>query len=76
MSRRVRVDRPGAPAGAAAAPAVQIDTYFDKVVKYIPADIVGAWVAVTGLVSSAPPNGVPRQTILWVAFGIVWRGTP
>src|SRR2546430_6628139 len=49
-------------------PPVGVDTYFDKVFKYIPADIVGAWVAVTGLISSA--RGIPRQTILWVAFGI------
>lgn len=65
MSRRVRVVRAGAQAAPAIAP-VEIDTYFDKVVKYIPADIVCAWVAVTGLVANA--RGVPRQTILWVAF--------
>src|SRR2546427_734121 len=29
---------------------------------------VGAWVAVTGLISSA--RDIPRQPILWVAFGI------
>jgi hypothetical protein len=45
---------------------VKIDTYFDRVIKYIPADIVGAWIAVTGLVSSA--GNVPKGTILWVAF--------
>jgi hypothetical protein len=67
MSRRVRVMAPGAQA-AAAASSPAVDTYFDKVVKYIPADIVGAWVAVTGLVSSA--GGIDRQTVLWVAFGI------
>jgi len=70
MSRRIRAVWPKAwaAAGAPPIPPVEIDTYFDKVVKYIPADIVGAWVAVTGLVSSA--RDVPRQTILWVAFGI------
>ena len=66
MSRRVRALPPRA-LGAAAQP-VEIDSYFDKVVKYIPADIVAAWVAVTGLVSSA--QEIPRQTVLWVAFGI------
>jgi Na+/phosphate symporter len=66
MSRRVRALPPRA-LGATAQP-VEIDTYFDKVLKYIPADIVGAWVAVTGLVSSA--RDIPRQTVLWVAFGI------
>ena len=69
MSRRVLALPPRAQAAAGAgAPPAEIDTYFDKVVKYIPADIVGAWVAVTGLTSSA--RDVPRQTILWVAFGI------
>ncbi|HVH68329.1 MAG TPA: hypothetical protein VM716_10710 [Gemmatimonadales bacterium] len=69
MSRRVRVFFPAAQAAAGSAPIPPvIDTYFDKVVKYIPADIVGAWVAATGLISSA--SGIPHQTVLWVAFGI------
>ena len=66
MSRRIGVVWPKAQ--AAGVPPVDVDTYFDKVVKYIPADIVAAWVAVTGLISSA--RDIPRQTILWVAFGI------
>ena len=44
------------------------DTYFDRVIKYIPADIVAAWVAVTGAVKSA--TNVPKDVILWVAFGL------
>jgi hypothetical protein len=47
---------------------VKIDTYFDRVVKYIPADIVGAWIAVTGLINSAVD--IPRNVILWIAFVI------
>ena len=43
-----------------------VDTYFDKVIKYIPADIVGAWVAVTGLISS--DAGAPQSLLLWVTF--------
>src|SRR5881227_2316530 len=66
MSRRIGVVWPKAQ--AAGVPPVDVDSYFDKVVKYIPADVVAAWVAVTGLVSSA--RDVPRQAILWVAFGI------
>ena len=68
MGRRIRVAPPRAQAPAGVTPPVEFDSYFDKAVKYIPADIVAAWVAVTGLVSSA--RDVPRQTILWVAFGI------
>ena len=44
----------------------QIDTYFDKVIKYIPADIVGAWLAVDGLIKAAD-NNVAANTS-WVAF--------
>ena len=68
MGRRIRVAPPRAQAAAGVTPPVEFDSYFDKAVQYIPADIVAAWVAVTGLVSSA--RDVPRQAILWVAFGI------
>jgi hypothetical protein len=58
-----------------------VDKFWDRVIKNIPADIVGAWVAVTGLISSA--TDVPTSTILWITFvfGIVltfvwtWRQT-
>ena len=68
MSRRVRVVTPAAPGAREAGPAPvgAADTYFDKLLKYIPADVVGAWVAVTGLVASA--KDVPQQTVLWIAF--------
>jgi hypothetical protein len=31
----------------------QIDTYTDRLIKYIPSDIVGAWVAASGLIIGA-----------------------
>jgi hypothetical protein len=43
-----------------------VDTYFDKVIKYIPSDIVGAWIFVTGLISAA--TNVPTNAILWTTF--------
>jgi len=49
--------------GAAATPP---DTYFDKIVKYIPSDIVGAWVAAAGAIKGAA--GIPQGRILWIAF--------
>ncbi|MEL6384270.1 MAG: hypothetical protein AAFQ89_17800 [Cyanobacteria bacterium J06626_18] len=53
----------------------QVDTYFDKVIKYIPADVVAAWTVVVGLVSSAGEQ-IPKATILWVAyaFGLLMTG--
>jgi hypothetical protein len=63
MSRRIvtkQLDSAGAK--------VEVDTYFDKLFKYIPADIVGAWIAVKGLIIGA--SDVPKKTIFWIAFGI------
>jgi hypothetical protein len=45
----------------------RVDTYIDKVIKYIPADIVAAWVAVTGIVKGAG-EGVNPVITLWIAF--------
>lgn len=60
MTRRVQTLQLQAAAGAP-----PLDTYFDKVVKYIPSDIVAAWVAVTGLIKSA--TDVPAA-VLWICF--------
>jgi hypothetical protein len=62
MTRRVQTVQLQAATGATFP-----DTYFDKVVKYIPADIVAAWVAVTGLVKS---TSAPANAVLWVCFGV------
>jgi hypothetical protein len=43
-----------------------VDTYFDRIVKYIPADIVSAWVAVTGIIKAS--SGIPTITVYWVTF--------
>lgn len=44
--------------------APKIDDYFSKMLKYIPTEIVGGWIAITGLIKSA--NGIPTNTILWI----------
>ena len=46
-----------------------IDGYFDRVIKYIPADIVAAWTAVTGLIKGASGQ-VPENSLLWVVFAV------
>ncbi|NEP53497.1 MAG: hypothetical protein F6K65_33750 [Moorea sp. SIO3C2] len=53
----------------------QVDTYFDRVVKYIPADIVSAWIVVTNLIKSA--DNVSVNTLLWISFifGIILTAT-
>ena len=74
MSRRIqrRVERLGVGGEG--------DTYFDKVLKYIPADVVVAWIAATGIIKGAAE---PTNTVLWIAFiaGLaitalwIWRQT-
>lgn len=44
----------------------RIDTYFDKLIKYIPSEIVGAWIAIKGLVASG--DGIPQNGLLWILF--------
>jgi hypothetical protein len=61
MSRRIVTKQLHA-AGATA----KVDTYFEKLIKYIPADVVGAWITAKGLIDAA--NG-PNH-ILWIAFSI------
>jgi hypothetical protein len=43
---------------------VKIDGYFDKLLKYILSEIVGGWIAITGLIKSA--SNIPTNTILWI----------
>lgn len=49
----------------------KLDGYFDKLIKYIPTEIVGAWIAITGLIKGA--NNIPINTILWILF-IIFTG--
>jgi hypothetical protein len=62
MSRRVRTYQ----LQATSAPSV--DGYFDKVVKYIPSDVVAGWVAVSALVRSA--QDVNKHDLMWIVFGV------
>lgn len=47
---------------------VKIDGYFDKLLKYIPTEIVGGWIAITGVIKSA--SNIPNNTILWILLVI------
>lgn len=47
---------------------VKLDGYFDKLLKYIPTEIVGGWIAVTGLIKSA--SNIPANTVLWLLLVI------
>ena len=77
MSRRIVTRRLEGAHGTA-----PVDTYFDKVIKYIPADIVAAWTVASGLIASSGEQ-VPKVALLWIAYGFgvimtalwTWRQT-
>lgn len=52
----------------------EVDTYTDRVVKYIPADIIAAWTAASGLVATA--SNVPTNKVLWIVFAVGLILTP
>ncbi|NLS76913.1 MAG: hypothetical protein GXY76_06600 [Chloroflexi bacterium] len=63
MSRRIVSGR-----GQPLLSAGPVDGYFDKVVKYIPADVIAAWTAATGLIDGAVD--VPSDLLLWLVFAV------
>jgi hypothetical protein len=46
----------------------KLDGYFDKLLKYIPTEIVGGWIAITGLIKGA--SNIPTNTVLWILLVI------
>ncbi len=48
------------------------DSYFEKLVKYIPADILAAYVAITGITASVNPP----LWLGWAVFGVLLVLTP
>ncbi|GAC1342783.1 MAG: hypothetical protein NVSMB18_17430 [Acetobacteraceae bacterium] len=46
------------------------DGYFDKIIKYIPSDVVGAWIAATGVIKSSNSAGHGSSRALWIAFAV------
>ncbi|WP_462249609.1 hypothetical protein [Ekhidna sp.] len=46
------------------------DKHFDKVIKYIPADIVAAWLTAKGIILSTTPEEYPQENALWISFSL------
>ncbi|PSB02775.1 hypothetical protein [Merismopedia glauca] len=51
-----------------------VDGYQDRLLKYIPADINAAWIALSGIVKST--TTIPQNAVLWVLFVILLILTP
>jgi hypothetical protein len=64
MSRRINTVSLQAAGGGGEKP----DDYTDRIVKYIPADIVAAWLAVTSAIKSAA--NPPSVRTLWLIFAV------
>ena len=45
----------------------KIDSYFDRLLKYIPADVVGLWLTGSGLIKTSPDD-LSRVGLLWLLF--------
>jgi hypothetical protein len=60
-----------------------LDGYFDRIIKYIPSDLVGAWVAITGILKSFQKIDPNFMIIQWIVFSLgvifttlwTWRQT-
>jgi len=50
-----------------------VDSYTGRVVKYVPADIVAAWLALSALLAGGEE---PRTGLLWWCFGAMAAATP
>ena len=44
----------------------QADGYLDRVVKYVPADVIAAWTAAVAIIKGAV--GIPSNTVLLICF--------
>lgn len=66
MSRRIETGLPAAVAAVSAAPSS--DDYLGRLLKYIPAEIVGFYLVAAGLISPKPDT--PNFTGLWVVFAL------
>ncbi len=55
-------------------PGRETDNYIERIVKYIPTEIVGAWIAIKGIVQAANPG--QQDVVLWVCFALALILTP
>ena len=46
------------------------DTYRDRLIKYIPTEVVAIYLAELGVVKVADPTQIPIVTVEWVLFGV------
>ena len=53
---------------------VQADRYQDRLIKYIPGDVIAVYLAIAGILKTASGH-IPLQAIQWVVFLVLLPGT-
>jgi hypothetical protein len=61
-------------AGRAAQPVAPEDGWLEKIVKYVPTEIVGAYIAIAAVLGE--PQGQADTRALWIFFGVLLVLTP
>ena len=61
----------GSVAGVAVTDAQTPDTYRDRLLKYIPSEIVAIYLALLGLLKTANPQTTPIVNVQWIIFFIM-----
>jgi hypothetical protein len=51
-----------------------VDTYVDRIIKYIPTEIVAAWIAIKGIITGAAASS--KDVAMWSCFVILAILTP
>ena len=66
--------RSKAAANGEGAPPPKKDEFADRLLKYIPAEVVAVYITLDALFRTAPPH-VPKQGMLWLVFIVLTLGT-
>jgi hypothetical protein len=48
--------------------ALPLDTYYDRLIKYIPADVVAGWITAKGIISSV--STATTEKVYWMCFAV------
>jgi len=52
----------------AAGDSADVDSYLDKVVKYVPSDVIAAWMTASTILKGQ--NHHPSKSLLWIVFSV------
>jgi len=68
----IRTAEAGAVAAVPAPTPQKPDDYRDRLIKYIPGDVVAIYLSILALIKTADPHKTPIMTIEWIIFGLIF----